>query len=1297
MKSHAEVATACLFMGFEDFSLTGLRLFCPTTFQLFSHSAKFPGGPNLMHLQFPRSAMERIGVLKQQRINLRTGQPLEEPYDVPIEDGDRLYYERIRPHELDESLAKLDQSRASGDRRHTGDRRQSGEQRGTLRQSTATSTTAGSGATTSRPLRRSPRLAPSDQRDGSDSDRDSKRSSRSRDDDHLKPHASSSSSSASDVSDSDSDDDDSGKDSDATTVTRTGSVMQQLTSSRRSPQAGERGVRQQASRRSCDLGPMTSRPPSSTTAIPLSSHRPYNVRIVPPPDLSRLIIQPGTTRGTAQPSQQATSSQQQSAAQPSRQATSSRHSSVVRSHDQPEVFKEPIETLNRKRDMAPLSRKPRLVASGAKNQALVRSGSPRPSDETDSSYSFEGYKTTRHRSASDKRTDRNHAPSRERGESTWVPRVGHLRDESGIPEPGPGSIYDSTQFSYLNDTDHYDDEQHSTFRTMRVVTEGDNVVIYRRRVLANGGLSRQEDGPYWALDIAWMTLHTTQKNKKQRKRTTRPDSDTEGHRKHDNSDSDGDGGGDCKSSKSTSTKPSVMTSQRSRASGADGLKSRTTDYSSQGRAHSVDGNGASHYSLIKSGYQYGLTPSGPRGCGTQTLSSGGGGASGDWWPLEQHYCKAHSYSTSDRGRIRGHDRECRGAEKCFSEHDSRHDSHSYGVAKARHLPVFPLDTGCHSIEMTSLSNGAGAYSEPDRTQPAKWPMSLNKDGQYRHLVELEESLGMLSLRGDSIACFALSILGTHLSPLIPNLPSITQDPTTRRQAMASPEAPQWRAAEAKELESLVVKKVYIECVLPPGRKLVRTKWVYRTKKENGVIVKYKARLVAMGYTQLAGIDFTETYSPVARFTSIRIILAVAVKKGLEVHQMDVETAFLNADLIEEIYVATPPGYESPGRVWKLLKALYGLKQSPRVWNASIDEYLRRLGFVSLEADVCIYVWRSTSGEIYLALYVDDLLLAVSSGLVTWIKAKLNKRYKMTDLGRVDKLLGLNIKQSSDNTVITVGQGEYIREMLKKLGLEGLNSCVTPVEPNITLTSADCLTETFMRGVDYRQAVGCLLWIANGTRPDISYAVSQVSRFLENPGPKHWQAVKRIIRYLVGTADMKIRYSKSVQDSQVTQGYFSGKLPGTVAAYVDADYATCKETRRSVTGYIFLLAGGPVSWNSRKQPSVALSTTEAEYMAAASAVQELVWLKRLQEQLGLLVPKTMVLYEDNQSTIFLSEGQGEHQRSKHIDVKYRYVQERVQAGEVKLEYIRSQNNLADILTKALVASVFSFLVAQLLSR
>ena len=237
----------------------------------------------------------------------------------------------------------------------------------------------------------------------------------------------------------------------------------------------------------------------------------------------------------------------------------------------------------------------------------------------------------------------------------------------------------------------------------------------------------------------------------------------------------------------------------------------------------------------------------------------------------------------------------------------------------------------------------------------------------------------------------------------------------------------------------------------------------------------------------------------------------------------------------------------------------------------------------------------------------------------------------------------------------------------------------------------------MRGVDYRQAVGCLLWIANGTRPDIAYAVSQVSRFLEKSGPKHWQAVKRIVRYLSGSGDLKIRYTHNSEDQNFTEGYFSGILPGVMTSYVDADYATCKETRRSVTGYIFLLAGGPVSWNSGKQPSVALSTTEAEYMAAASAVQELVWLKQLQIQLSLKVPRTMTLYEDNQSTIFLADGQGEHQRSKHIDVKYRYVQEHIKSQEVHLEYIRSQFNLADILTKALVLTVFSFLAAQLLTR
>ena len=321
----------------------------------------------------------------------------------------------------------------------------------------------------------------------------------------------------------------------------------------------------------------------------------------------------------------------------------------------------------------------------------------------------------------------------------------------------------------------------------------------------------------------------------------------------------------------------------------------------------------------------------------------------------------------------------------------------------------------------------------DRTQLVERHRS-QRDSLYGHLDDLEETLGEMRSRGDSIVQFALSTLGTHLSLTTPSLPSITQDPLTRRQAIESPFAAEWREAEAKELDSLVKKKVCVECKLPPGRKLVRTKWEYRTKKESGKIVKWKARLVAMGFTQLAGIDFTETYSPVARFTSIRMIVAVAVLLGLEVHQMDVETAFLNADLVEEIYVAMPPGYEAPGRVWRSLKALNGLKQSPRVRNAEIDTYLKHIGFVALEADSCIYMWKSKEGVIYLALYVDDLLIAVSTCLVKWIKAKLSKRYAMTDLGRVAKLFGLNIHQSEDNTYITIGQGEYIREMLVKLKL-----------------------------------------------------------------------------------------------------------------------------------------------------------------------------------------------------------------------------------------------------------------------
>lgn len=476
-----------------------------------------------------------------------------------------------------------------------------------------------------------------------------------------------------------------------------------------------------------------------------------------------------------------------------------------------------------------------------------------------------------------------------------------------------------------------------------------------------------------------------------------------------------------------------------------------------------------------------------------------------------------------------------------------------------------------------------------------------------------------------------------------------KEPKTLEEAHQNPE---WNKAMAEEIDALERNQTWE--LVPKSRdvKPISCKWVYKIKRRtDGSIERYKARLVTRGFSQQYGLDYDETFSPVAKLTTVRVLLALAANKDWNLWQMDVKNAFLNGELDREIYMNQPMGFQSqdhPEYVCKLRKALYGLKQAPRAWYGKIAEFLTHSGYLVTPADSSLFVKTSGRKLAIVLVYVDDLIITGDyEEEILQTKENLSVRFQMKELGQLKHFLGLEIDRTQEG--IFLCQQKYSRDLLR-------------------------WSQTM-----YRQLVGSLIYLTL-TRPDISYPVGVMSRYMQNPKKSHLEAVRRILRYVKNTLDYGVLYKKG-GDCKLT-------------GYCDADYAGDHDTRRSTTSYVFMLGSGAISWCSKRQPTVSLSTTEAEYRAAAMAAQESTWLVQLLEDLHQPTDYAVPFYCDNLSAIRLAENPVFHARTKHVEVHYHFIREKVLQGEIVLEHIRTEDQVADLFTKSLGGNKFENLSKQL---
>ncbi|CAL2255962.1 unnamed protein product [Prunus armeniaca] len=463
-------------------------------------------------------------------------------------------------------------------------------------------------------------------------------------------------------------------------------------------------------------------------------------------------------------------------------------------------------------------------------------------------------------------------------------------------------------------------------------------------------------------------------------------------------------------------------------------------------------------------------------------------------------------------------------------------------------------------------------------------------------------------------------------------------------------SPQWKQAMQEEIDALHMQSTWTLVPNPGNKNIVGSKWIYKIKRNSdGSIARHKARLVAQGFNQEQGLDFSETFSPVVRHTTARLILSLAAMNKWKLRQLDVKNAFLHGELEEEVFMKQPQGFADPHYldfVCKLKKSLYGLKQAPRAWNAKFTGYLPAIG----------------SDEKMVQLVIDEL----------------SSVFEMKDLGKFKFFLGLQVSYASNGDIF-VNQAKYAKELLHKAGMQSCRSCSTPCKPHtqVLKDSGEVLTDPTL----FRSIVGALQYLTF-TRPDLAYSVNSVCQYMNQPTDLHWHLVKRILRYVQGTLEYGLSFTACDMH---------------LSAHSDVDWAGDINTRRSTTGFVIFLGCNPISWQSKKQGSVSRSSIEAEYKALANTTADLAWIRQVLKDLKLYQPNPLVAYCDNLSTLALSSNPVDHSRIKHLDIDFHFVREQVQKKDLLVQYVSTDEQLTDVFTKGLHGPIFSQHCAHLRLR